>query len=239
MGQFSHCRHGWGVFGLEHNLSFLRIIRLIDDVDADAREHRLVEEALGVLGDRAVEVAGFAHEAYDRVDVFAHEQRVGFGGADDPFRCGNLGGNLILSWSDVFGSDDTVKVSIDEPLLLRLEGAQALALCPGELLGLGALGIKDAVRSSACDGCLFRGELHTGVPFALHGVLDVFDRDVRQVAGGAAGVPAEAEEVAVDAATTSGVSVAHASAATVAEQPPFEGVVVLPCPVSGQASARE
>lgn len=216
----------------------MRVI-LLDDVDADTGEDGLVEEALGVFGHRAVEVAGRAHEVDDGIDAFAYDQRVGFGCADDAFGGGNLGGDLILPWSDVFGGDDAVEVGVDESLLLCLQGAQARALCPGELLGFGAFGVEDAVCRGARQRRLFRGELHASLPFALHGLFDLVDGDVGQVAGGAAGVSAEAEEVAVDTAVPLGVPVSHAPAAAVADQSPFERVLVLPRPISGETTPRE
>ena len=224
-GQFGDGGHGWGVFGLERDFS---VVGLVDDVEADAGEDDLVEESLGVFGHAAVEVASLAHEVDDGVDTFTNDQCVRFGGADDSLCSGDLGGDLVLPWADVFGRDDPIKVGVDESLLLGMQRAESRALCLREFRRLGAFTVEDLMCRGARQGGLFGGELHAGVPFAPHGLLDFVDGDVWEVAGCAAGVSAEAEEVAVDAAAAFGVPVSHASAAAVADQSPFERVVVLP-----------
>lgn len=82
---------------------------------------------------------------------------------------------------------------------------------------------------------LLRTEMHLASPLAADFLLDFFNGEIWQVAGGAPSVPAEAEEVGILPTVAARVPEAHASAAAVTGQRPFEEVTVLPAAVSGDA----
>ncbi len=114
--------------------------------------------------------------------------------------------------------DHAVEVRIEQALLLALEHHKPalLRLDKGEVIGLVELELDLNVSSHLLD--LLRTEVHLPSPLAADLFLDLLGRKVWKVAGGAAGVPAKAEEVGVLPTFAARVPEAHASTAAVTRQ---------------------
>ncbi len=195
----------------------MRIV-IAGQVDGDPREDRFVEPLALLAHGLAVEPAGVAEQQEHEFKVLAHHSHVLLAGRDQAIGIMYLGQHCRLAHLQVFHRNDFVEVGIDQLLLLAFQLYQALSLVgeQGLVLLLAGVELHAAELTHLLNG-LF-GELHLRAPDALDFFLDFLHRDIRQVAVCAASVPAEAEEVAVDATFASAVGVAHPSAAAVADQ---------------------
>ncbi|HEY8992832.1 MAG TPA: hypothetical protein VIM37_03200 [Candidatus Microsaccharimonas sp.] len=169
----------------------------------------------------------------------AHHGHVLLAGRDQTVSIVYFGQYCGLAQLEVLYRDGLIEIGIDELLLLTFKLDEPLVLVgeQGLVLFLPSIEAGSGQLTHLVDGLL--GELHLGLPDALNFLLDLLYRDIRQVAICSTGVPAEAEEVAVDTTLAPGVAVAHASAAAVTNQRPLQVVGVSPGAVSGDTSPSQ
>ncbi|MDB5161986.1 MAG: hypothetical protein JWM52_494 [Candidatus Saccharibacteria bacterium] len=216
----------------------MRII-VTGQVDGDPCEDGLVEPFALFAHGFVVEPAGVAEQQEHQLKVLADHGHVLLAGRNQAVGVVYLGQYRCLANLEVFHRDGLVEVGIDQLLLPAFQLYQALSLVgeQGLVLLLADVQLDAAVLAHLLNGLL--GELHLRLPDALDLLLDLLHRDIGQVAVCSAGVPAEAEEVAVDTAFAAGVTVAHASAAAVADQRALQVVGVPPRAVPGDTSPSQ
>nr|WP_067507902.1 hypothetical protein [Nocardia puris] len=160
------------------------------------------------------------------------------GRRDEPPRVRDLGHHGSLACLEVFDRYRVGHVSVDQLRLLAFELDQVTALLLGELGVLVAqhLGVAEDLRSGV--GYLAVAEPDTAPAFG-DPVLDGTSRNVGQIAGRAAGVASEAEEIVVAPALASAPAVADSSATSLAAQAALEIMSVLPGAIPGDAASSE
>jgi hypothetical protein len=178
--------------------------------------------------DGAIQISCCFHQFKNEVNMPAYSFRVSACVPDESFSVSDLSCNLFLSRANICCFECPVKIRVYEPLFPELECSEAFLLRIVELARLSAFGFEEAVCFFPRPSDFFRAKLHPLVPFFLHRLLDAFDRHIRQVTVRTPSVPAKTKEVRVHPTPAFGMSVAHATFASPADEESFELMFVFP-----------
>nr|WP_054816876.1 hypothetical protein [Nocardia arizonensis] len=201
-------------------------------------EHGAVEQLPGGTVGSLVEGAGMRQQAKHNVELGIEIRQLDVGGLDESSCVSDLGHDGGLSLFEVFDRDGVSHIRVDQFRLLAFELDQAATLLFGELSVLVAqlLGVGQDFFADA--GNLGFTEPDTA-PALSHLVLDGTGWNVGQIAGRAAGVPSQAEEIVVASAFASAPAVADPSATPLAAQAALEIMPVLPGTIPGDTPSGQ
>ncbi|MEO6470961.1 MAG: hypothetical protein ABIR57_03870 [Aeromicrobium sp.] len=196
-------------------------------VEVEGREDGGVEDFAGFRTAGVVELLSMAQQLDDLLKPFKDGVAGGLGTLDEPLGVSDLDCEPGLAFFERTNWESIGHVGVDEFLLVAFQFGQASLLVDNESASRFSGTVEFVTGPLAELGDLVVGEAD-GCPLALYFVFGVFDGHIGQVAGGAAGVASEAEEVVVFAAAAFGSSVAHAAGTASTPQGAFEVVGVSP-----------